>query len=85
MMMKQYNITSENITPKEDGDCILPPDDPAHELISSQFMGGLGHQERMAAKDAKPFSDNRAAVMREKNIQPGTPEWFELWFSRKSP
>ena len=24
----------------------------------------------------------KAKIMREKNIQPGTPEWFKLWFSR---
>ncbi len=21
-------------------------------------------------------------IMKEKNIQPGTPEWFQLWFSK---
>jgi hypothetical protein len=24
----------------------------------------------------------KANLMRENNIQPGTPEWFQLWFSR---
>ena len=24
----------------------------------------------------------KAALMKEHNIQPGTPEWFQLWFSR---
>jgi hypothetical protein len=24
----------------------------------------------------------KARLMREHNIQPGTPEWFQLWFSR---
>jgi hypothetical protein len=23
----------------------------------------------------------KAVIMREQNIQPGTPEWFQLWFS----
>ena len=23
----------------------------------------------------------KAEIQREKNIQPGTPEWFKLWFS----
>jgi hypothetical protein len=23
----------------------------------------------------------KARIQREKNIQPGTPEWFQLWFS----
>ena len=25
---------------------------------------------------------NRGAYMREHNIKPGTPEWFQLWFAR---
>ena len=24
----------------------------------------------------------KASLMKEHNIQPGTPEWFQLWFSR---
>lgn len=24
----------------------------------------------------------KAKLMREHNIKPGTPEWFQLWFSR---
>lgn len=24
----------------------------------------------------------KARLMREHNIKPGTPEWFQLWFSR---
>jgi len=24
----------------------------------------------------------KAKLMREHNIQPGTPEWFQLWFSK---
>jgi len=25
----------------------------------------------------------KARLMREHNIKPGTPEWFQLWFSRQ--
>jgi hypothetical protein len=26
--------------------------------------------------------NEKANLMRKHNIQPGTPEWFQLWFSR---
>jgi hypothetical protein len=26
--------------------------------------------------------NEKAQIQREQNIQPGTPEWFKLWFSR---
>ena len=25
--------------------------------------------------------DEKGQIMKRKNIQPGTPEWFQLWFS----
>ena len=27
-----------------------------------------------------PVPENKGAIMREQNIQPGTDEWFRLWF-----
>lgn len=26
--------------------------------------------------------NEKGQIMREKNIRPGTPEWFKLWFSK---
>ena len=30
--MRQYRITTENLTQESTDDCVLPPDDPIHEL-----------------------------------------------------
>jgi hypothetical protein len=88
--MKQFKITSDNIAPiEEDGDTYLAPDDPAQEIRRLQFLGGLGGQERLAEyKNSLKQGSNisvtaaeNARIMREQNIQPGTPEWFKLWFS----
>lgn len=46
--MKQYRITSENIKPKLDNDCYLDPNDPIHELIIADYMGGLGSEAKLA-------------------------------------
>lgn len=47
--MKQYKITSDNITQSSDDDCYLAPDDPIHELKIASYLGGLGSEERLAA------------------------------------
>lgn len=47
--MKQYRITSDDIAPaNEQDDCVLPSDDPAHEIKRLQFLGGLGGEQRLA-------------------------------------
>lgn len=92
--MKQFRITSDNVTPVDnDGDCYLAPNDPAQEIKRLQFLGGLGGQARLAEYRASQNVINKGSnisvtgteksrLMRQNNIEPGTPEWFKLWFSR---
>lgn len=94
--MKQYRITSENLDSSSPDDAYLSPDDPIHELKVVQYLAGLGSQQRLAEYKQKVAEMNsqgaegsnitktaaeNARIMREKNIKPGTPEWFKLWFS----
>lgn len=46
--MKQYKITSRNISIDSEDDCVLSPDDPINELKIASYLGGLGAQERLA-------------------------------------
>lgn len=95
--MKQYRITSENILPDTSEDAYLSPDDPIHLLKATQYMGGLGSEAKLAeyraAQSRHNLEINKACepglsgsdkrrLEREHNIQPGTPEWFKLWFGR---
>lgn len=87
--MKQYKITSADLNQTSDDDCYLAPDDPIHELKALAGLGGLGGQARLAEYRAAKMQENisntgmeKANLMRDNNIQPGTPEWFQLWFSR---
>jgi len=92
--MKQYKITSENSAPlNSDNDCILPDDDYIHELKRIQYLGGLGSEARLneyRAHTAKVKSgsnitvtaNEKSKLMKQHNIKPGTPEWFQLWFSK---
>jgi len=88
--MKQYKISSDNIAPVDsEDDCYLAENDPAQEIKRLQFLGGLGGEERLAEYRSKQLTTENithtaaenARIMREKNIRPGTPEWFQLWFS----
>lgn len=89
--MKQYRITSENLSIDDSDDCILHPDDPLHEMKILAGLGGLGGKARLAEYRAKKLEQGsnisvtgmeKANLMRKNNIQPGTQEWFQLWFSR---
>lgn len=89
--MKQYRITTENLTQESTDDCVLPPDDPIHELKALAGLGGLGSAARLQeyrAQQLDSYGENisaeatrKAEKMRSQNIQPGTEEWFKLWFS----
>lgn len=90
--MRQYRITSEHINQDSSDDTFLAPEDPIHELKVVQYLAGLGAEARLmeyrANQNPINTSENISAtgsekrrIERENNIQPGTPEWFKLWFS----
>lgn len=95
--MKQYYITTENLNKDSSDDAYLAPDDPIHELKIIQYLAGLGSEARLTEYRTENAKHNfeinkgsnisvtgteKAQIMREQNIKPGTPEWFRLWFSR---
>jgi len=84
--MKQYRITSDNISQDSPDDCHLSPEDPIHKLKISSYMGGLGSETKLQeykAKLAQPvLGSNKGQIQREMGINPGTEEWFQLWFGR---
>jgi len=94
--MKQFYITKENILQDSPDDCYLSPEDPIQQLKIASYMGGLGAQAKLAEYNAKVAElkklkkdetgmsgSDKSKFMRENNIRPGTPAWFELWFGGK--
>jgi hypothetical protein len=82
--MKQYRISTENLNQDSPDDCFLDPSDPIHEIKSIQHLAGLGHAARLQEYQGSNISvtgSEKGRIQREKNIKPGTPEWFQLWFS----
>jgi hypothetical protein len=91
--MKQYRITSDNIPQDGPDDAYLAPDDPIHELKIVQYLAGLGGEARLQeyrtyqneinkGSNITVTAAEKAKLMKENDIRPGTPEWFRLWFSR---
>jgi hypothetical protein len=84
--MKEYRITSENISLDSADDAYLAPEDPIHELKIGQHLGGLGAEEKLSAYrntlKQPVMGSNKGQIQKEKNIRPGSDEWFELWFGR---
>lgn len=87
--MRQYKITTQDLMQDSPDDCYLAPEDPIHELKKLAGLGGLGGQARLAEYRASKIQGNisdtgmeKANLMKKNNIEPGTPEWFQLWFSR---
>lgn len=82
--MKQYRITTKDLTTDTDEDCYLAPDDPIHEIKALAQLAGLGADARlqeMRGSNISVTSNENGRIQREQNIKPGTPEWFKLWFS----
>jgi len=93
--MKQYRITKADILQDSPDDCYLSPGDPIHELKIASYLGGLGSEARLQEYKAKQREINKngntlmsgndkAAYMKQNNIKPGTPAWFELWYGKKN-
>ena len=86
-MTREYRITTENICTASEDDCSLSPDDPAQEIARMQFLGGIGNRAELREYRATEGSNisktaaEKSQLQKKHNIQPGTPEWFQLWFS----
>jgi len=81
---RQIKINSSHLSESSDDDCVLPPNDPAYEIAKMQYLAGLGRQspiQETTSNNLTHTAAENARIMKEKNIKPGTPEWFKLWFS----
>ena len=93
--MKQYRFTSSDFAPQEPAidDAVMDQAD----LNNLRRLAGLPMLEdkhatssnRNPSGSMSPVGSNisvtaaeKRAIEHEKNIKPGTPEWFQLWFSR---
>ena len=82
--MKQRRFTSSDFVPEGetgDEDAVLDANDPIHEM---KALAGLQtpNWKTYEGSNISNTANEKAQLMREHNIKPGTDEWFKLWFSR---
>jgi hypothetical protein len=77
--VKQYRFRAGDFAPKEQiPDAFLSESDQ-REL---QRLAGIEPKvESMAGINISKSGMEKQRLEREHNIKPGTPEWFQLWFS----
>ena len=84
--MRQYKISTQDLTQSNENDCVLSPEDPIHQLMGPSQLGGLGGMTALnqykALQQWPVVGTNKGQIQREQNIKPGTSEWFKLWFGK---
>jgi hypothetical protein len=53
-----------------------------NELETILHLAGVKKQDNSYGKSITLTSSDKARIMRENNIRPGTDAWFKLWFSK---
>ena len=61
-------------------DAFIDPNDPIFQIAGGQAPRRDFSQLQAWQKD-NPHN-NKARMMREQGIKPGTPAWFQLWFGK---
>ena len=83
-MIKQYRITTENLPNQAMDDCALSEDDPIHDMIAAQYLGGLNAAVRINDRKQKILAENEKTLdplklyAQQYNIKPGTPAYHAL-------
>ena len=84
-MTKECRITADSFRSQNAAeDCVLSADDPIKQIAVLQHLAGLRHNQNLtelAGSNISVTAAEKSKIQKEKNIQPGTPEWFQLWFS----
>ena len=83
-MTREYRITAAEFNQDTSEDCVLSTDDSIKQLSVLQQLAGLRNTRNLtelAGSNISVTAAEKSKIQKEKNIQPGTPEWFQLWFS----
>lgn len=92
-MSKQYSIRTQDYTNSHIDEAVLDANDPIHDIKQLAGLSSIGNvgklseykdsQSPMANQGSNPSitANEKIQYQNNNNIQPGTPEWFRLWFS----
>lgn len=80
-MMKQYRITAGNFAASPVPDAVMDTSD----LQQLKTLAGIAspiNENELAGSNISVTGMEKAELQKKNDIRPGTPEWFQLWFSR---
>jgi hypothetical protein len=83
--MKQYKISAESFSqPGAQPDAVMDPADIAdlQRLAGIQSIPVGMSKLSETGSNISVTGNEKAQLMKKHSIKPGTPEWFQLWFSR---
>jgi hypothetical protein len=60
----------------------VPTQAPIDNLDDLKRLSGVTSQVIGEESNISITGSEKGRLMKEHNIQPGTPEWFQLWFSK---
>jgi hypothetical protein len=80
--MKELKFTSADFVQGSQGhdDAVLDPNDPIFQMGVSAVPKRNFNDLQAWQKDNP--ANEKARIMRETGIKPGTPAWFALWFGK---
>jgi hypothetical protein len=76
---RQYKLNSSDFLGKESDDCFIPEDDPVWQYTGVDKIKSITPQIMTNFDNS---GNEKARIMREQGIEPGTKEWFKLWFTK---
>lgn len=89
--MSDLNVNAADYSPNSAiPDTVLDTDDSLSEIVK---LAGIGNQAQLSAytgyssvpktreSNVSHTANEKIQYQKEHDIQPGTPEWFKLWFS----
>lgn len=77
--MRQIRITAPPNENPGIPDAFIDPNDPV--MVQQYGIPQPNYLEMPAWQQHNPAND-KARMMREQGIKPGTPAWFQLWFGK---
>ena len=76
---RQFKFDTSDVVPKSEDDCFIPEDDPMWQHVGAAKITSIAPQIQTKFDNS---GNEKAKIMREQNIKPGTEEWIKLWFSK---
>lgn len=83
-MTRELRVTTQSFIGSSEDDCVLPPDDPIHQIKGAAMLGTATPALVAAAYNNKRITDiatenfKQRELAREQGIKPGTPAWYAM-------